>query len=288
VTGAAPALARSPLSARLPWVLAGAMVLTAIAYPLTSGSLRDTVSWTIVLLGAGVSVSSATAGRGLRTGLGVLVLVAGVAVLWESVGLATGFPYGEYAYSDTLGPTALGVPFLVPLAWLMMAWPSWVLASRLAAPVRASRRRAARVLVAAYVFAGWDVLLDPQMVQAGYWRWAHPSPGLPGIDTVPLTNLGGWLLAGGVLMGLLDLLVAHTARRSNPAGPEPGGRITRRADGVTLRADGAALLVLGWMTLGGALAHAGWLGLPGSAAWEVVLAVPVLVALARTRRAGSW
>lgn len=277
MTGAAPTLARSPLAARLPWVLAAALVLTAIAYPLTGGSLRDAVSWAIVLLGAGVSISSATVSRGGRTGLGVLVLVAGVAVLWEAVGLATGFPYGEYTYSDALGPTALGVPFLVPLAWLMMAWPSWVLASRLTARMRASHRRAARVLVAAYVFAAWDVLLDPQMVQAGYWRWAHPSPGLPGIDTVPLTNLGGWLLAGVVLMVLLDLLVDRTARLPAPARTDPGDR-------TSLRGDGAALLVLGWMTLGGALAHAGWLGLPGSAVWEVVLAVPVLIALAGSVR----
>ena len=90
------------------------------------------------------------------------------------------------------------------------------------------------------------------MVQAGYWTWAHPSPGLPGIDTVPLTNLGGWLLAGVVLMTLLDVLV----RRTSVAGAPRIG-------------DGAPLLALGWMTLGGALAHAGWLDLPGSAAWGV-------------------
>src|SRR3712207_7563084 len=64
------------------------------------------------------------------TGLGVLVLVGGVAVAFESIGLATGFPYGSYTYSDVLGPTLLGVPFLVPLAWLMMAWPSWLLGGR--------------------------------------------------------------------------------------------------------------------------------------------------------------
>ncbi len=141
------------------------------------------------------------------------------------------------------------------------------MAELLTRPAAPGRRRAARVAVAAAVFAGWDVVLDPQLVQAGYWTWAHPRPGLPGIDTVPLTNLGGWLLAGLVLMTLLDRLVARTA----PAG---GPRI----------GSGAPLLVLGWMTLGGALAHAGWLGLPGSAAWGAGLAVPVLAALAVQRR----
>jgi putative membrane protein len=267
---AAAAVGTRPPTARgLPWVLAVALVLTAIAYPLTDDAARDAVSWSIVLLGAGVSVSSAAVSRGWRTGLGVLVGVPVLAVLAEALGLSTGFPYGGYSYGDALGPTVLGVPFLVPLAWLMMAWPSWVLAVRLTAGVRPGRRPVPRAFVAAYVFAAWDVVLDPQMVQAGYWRWASPSPGLPGIDTVPLTNLAGWLLAGLVLMPLIGLLVARTA---GPPAPASG--------------DGPPLLVLGWMTLGGALAHAGWLGLPGSAAWGVLLSVPVLVALALAARRG--
>jgi hypothetical protein len=105
-------------------------------------------------------------------------------------------------------------------------------------------------------------VLDPQMVQAGYWTWADPSPGLPGIDTVPLTNLAGWLLAGALLMTLLDRLVARTAVPDAP-------RVGRAAP----------LLALGWMTLGGALAHAGWLGLPGSAAWGAALFLPLVAVL---------
>jgi putative membrane protein len=195
-----------------------------------------------------------------------LVLVTATAVAFEAVGLATGFPYGSYAYSDALGPTLLGVPFLVPLAWLMMAWPSWVLADRLTQRLRPGRQEVVRVAVAAAVLAGWDVVLDPQMVQAGYWTWSYPTPGLPGIPTVPLTNLAGWLVAGVVLMTLLSLLVSRTS-----ADPRIG--------------NAAPLLAIGWMTLGGALAQAGWLGLPGSAAWGAGLAVPVLLALLVQHRA---
>jgi putative membrane protein len=261
VTGAVTVQRRAAPS-WLPLLLALLLVGTAIAYPLTDGTGRDAVSWAIVLLGSAVSVSHAVLSRGVRAGLAAAALVAVVAVLVEALGLATGFPYGEYDYSDVLGPTLLGVPFLVPLAWLLMAWPSWVLAARLTRGVGVARRRPARVLVAAYLFAAWDVVLDPQMVQAGYWRWAHPRPGLPGIDTVPLTNLAGWLVAGLVLMTLLDRLVEATARPGPPA-----------------IGDAAPLLTLGWMTLGGALAHAGWLGLPGSAAWGALLALPVLAAV---------
>jgi putative membrane protein len=262
------AAGRRELRPLLPLALSLLLVLTAIAYPLTSGTARDVVTWTLVLLGAAVSVTHAGLSRGARVGAGLLVLVAATAVAFEALGLATGVPYGRYEYSSALGPTLLGVPFLVPLAWLMMAWPSWVLADRLTARVRAPRRDAVRVAVAAAVFAGWDVVLDPQLVQAGYWTWSHPSPGLPGIPAVPLTNLAGWLLAGGVLMTLVQLLVS---RASAPGSPAIG--------------DVAPLLAIAWMTLGGALAQAGWLGLPGSAAWGVVLAAPVLMALAVQHRA---
>jgi putative membrane protein len=265
---ARPQLPSTAARRMLPLVLAGALVLTAIAYPLSSGPARDTVSWTIVLLGALLSVVHAGFSRGARAGAGLLVLVALTSVAFEAVGLATGVPYGSYRYGAALGPTLLGVPFLVPLAWLMMAWPSRLLADRLTRGVRSGRRPAARIGAAAVVFAGWDVVLDPQMVQAGYWTWAHPRPGLPGIPTVPLTNLAGWLLAGLVLMALLEVLVARVAL---PGGPRIGAA--------------APLLALAWMTLGGALAHAGWLGLPGSAAWGVALAVPVgLVLLVQRRR----
>jgi uncharacterized membrane protein len=264
---ARPQLPSTAARRMLPLVLAGALVLSAIAYPLSSGPARDTVSWTIVLLGALLSVVHAGFSRGARAGAGLLVLVALTSVAFEAVGLATGVPYGSYRYGAALGPTLLGVPFLVPLAWLMMAWPSRLLADRLTRGVRSGRRPAARIGAAAVVFAGWDVVLDPQMVQAGYWTWAHPRPGLPGIPTVPLTNLAGWLLAGLVLMALLEVLVARVAL---PGGPRIGAA--------------APLLALAWMTLGGALAHAGWLGLPGSAAWGVALAVPVLLVLLVQRR----
>jgi putative membrane protein len=255
-----------PAGALLPPALAAALVATAIAYPLTAGGARLAVTWAIVLLGAALSAVHASLSRGPVAGLAVVLLVLVTAVAVEALGLATGFPYGRYRYGAGLGPAVLSVPLLVPLAWLMMAWPSWVLAGRLVVGRDTGPRRILRIGVAAVLFAAWDVVLDPQMVQAGYWTWLHPRPGLPGIGTVPLTNLVGWLLAGLVLMALLGALLGRV-----PSGTPRVG-------------DAAPLVAFGWMTLGGALAHAGWLGLPGSAAWGAGLAIPVVLALAVQHR----
>ena len=92
-----------------------------------------------------------------------------------------------------------------------MAYPA---AARRAGGITRRWRRARR-----RVRAGrWDVFLDPQMVADGRWRWADPTPGLPGVDGVPLTNFGGWLLVGVVMMASCSpLLPRERASEAQPA-----------------------------------------------------------------------
>ncbi len=101
---------------------------------------------------------------------------AAIGLAAEAVGVATGVPFGRYAYAGTLGPQLLGVPVLVPLAWTMMAYPALLLGRRLG---RAAARRSAsggRAVLGGATLAAWDLFLDPQMVAAGHWTWAHPRP----------------------------------------------------------------------------------------------------------------
>jgi hypothetical protein len=74
--------------------------------------------------------------------------------------VATGFPFGSYAYSPALGPRLLGVPVVIPLAWTWMAWPAWLVAGRLVTGVF-------RVPLAGLTLAAWDLFLDPQWSPRG-------------------------------------------------------------------------------------------------------------------------
>ena len=57
----------------------------------------------------------------------LLILCFSISLLFESLGVATGWIYGPYHYADELGPKFLGlVPYLIPLAWFMMMYPSLV------------------------------------------------------------------------------------------------------------------------------------------------------------------
>ncbi|SDQ78914.1 carotenoid biosynthesis protein [Quadrisphaera sp. DSM 44207] len=261
---------------RLPLALALAAVLAQVAHPLLSGHALTAATIAAVVLFCAASVTSAAATHGLRAAL-ALAAVGGVGgVVAEAVGVATGVPFGDYAYAGTLGPQVLGVPLLVPLAWTMMAWPC-LLAGRTVA-ARWSRPALA-VPLAAWALAAWDLFLDPQMVAAGHWAWEHPEPSLPGSPGVPLTNYAGWLLVALVMQALLHALVPRRTA-------DPGGAGTAR--GASLGA-GAPALLLGWTWLGSTLANLAFFGRPAVAAWGFaamgLVVGPYLLLLVRSRAA---
>jgi uncharacterized membrane protein len=241
------------------WALVAAAIAVQILYPLTPQGWRTEVTVLSVVVFCIAAVADAARVHGAR-GATVLVAVAGGGgLLAESVGVATGWPFGHYAYTGTLGAEVLGVPLVVPMAWVMMAWPALVVGRTLA------RRGPAVIAVAACALTAWDVFLDPQMVAAGHWLWFDPRHGLPLIPGIPLTNYAGWLLVSALVMVALHHLLPRTHRPSAPA----------------------ATLYL-WVYFSSVLAHAVFFGLPGSAITGGVLmglvAIPFGVALGREAR----
>jgi uncharacterized membrane protein len=276
-TSAAPPRASSAASGaqRAALVLAAVAVVVQVAHPLLSGDVLTTATVVSVLVFAAASLVSAAATHGLRAAAVLALGAGGVGLLAEAVGVSTGFPFGDYAYAGTLGPQVLGVPAVVPAAWLMMAWPT-MLAGRSVVDLLRQRfapvPRWVAVPVSAWVLTAWDLSLDPQMVAAGHWSWAHPDPSLPGIPGIPLTNYAGWLLVSLVVHAVLQTGVPHRVR--------PGV-----APGAALGA-GAPALLLGWTWLGSALGNAVFFGRPWVALWVLVaMGLVALPALWHLRRA---
>ena len=271
----------------VPWVLAAAGVLSQIAFPLTGGGTLGLTVASVVLL-ASAAVADAAVRFGPAVAAGLLAGVGGLGLVAEAVGVRTGYPFGEYAYTGTLGTEVADVPVLVPLAWVMMAWPALAVARRLVG----ARGRAATALVGAGALTAWDVFLDPQMVDAGHWAWADPTPALPGVAGIPLTNFAGWLLVSLVVVALLDRLVPLPAEPARPGpdrpgpdrpGPDrPGRRRGRPAS------DAVPLTVYLWTYASSVMAHAVFFGRPPVALVGAVLmglvAWPLVVTLRRERR----
>jgi uncharacterized membrane protein len=229
------------------------VVLAEIGYPLADGPLRARLVVATVVIGYTASVLHAGLTRGPRMVVALVAITTGGGFAVEALGVATGFPFGRYAYCPALGPRPAGVSWVIPLAWTWMAWPAWLAAGRLVTA------RPARTAVAGLALASWDLFLDPQMVAQGYWRWVRSSPALPGVPGIPLSNYIGWLAVAVLLMAVLAAVTG--ARTAHPG-------------------DAPMLALYLWTYASSVLAHAVFLGLPWSALWGGLGMGAVAVALA--------
>lgn len=118
----------------------------------------------------------------------------------EAIGAATGVPFGHYDYTDALQPQLLGVPLLIPLAWLMMLPPAWAVAAVLHPPVGSRRARVSYAALSGAAFTAWDLYLDPQMVAHGLWAWEQPG----GYFGIPWVNFVGWWAVATTLTWLVN------------------------------------------------------------------------------------
>ncbi|HVD87655.1 MAG TPA: carotenoid biosynthesis protein [Jatrophihabitantaceae bacterium] len=236
-----------------------AAVALQICYPLVHESTRDRLTAAVVVTFAMAAALHAVGCIGVPRGLTVVAISVGIGFVAEVVGVRSGIPFGSYRYADSLGPRLAGVPIIVGLAWAMMAWPAAVVARRLA------QTRISQVVIGAWALASWDLFLDPQMVAAGHWTWREPTPHLPGVQTVPLTNLLGWLVVSAVVSLAGQYIV--------------GSR--------SVRPDGPMLALYLWTYASSILALIAFFGLRAAALWGALgmglVALPLAVTLVRHR-----
>ncbi|HEV7808389.1 MAG TPA: carotenoid biosynthesis protein [Solirubrobacteraceae bacterium] len=181
---------------RLFGALFGALVVTQLFYGKLARLRTPAGTKAIVALLLGASSAEAVAARGRARATALVGSAAAIGFAAELAGVATGQPFGHYAYSSLLGRKVGGVPLAAAAAWAMMARPSWVVAGLV------TRRRVARVGLAAGALTAWDVFLDPRMAREGYWSW----PGGGRYEGIPASNFLGWLVTGAGVFCVWSLI----------------------------------------------------------------------------------
>jgi putative membrane protein len=211
-SGPAPRRGASTLGALVTWALAAAVVGLQVAYPLTADDSLARLATATVVVFFLASAAHAWVYRGVAWTLAMVAVTAVGGLVAELVGTQTGLLFGDYTYSDALGPALVGtVPVAVPLAWTMMAYPAYVVGTTLARPAWLVG------LVGGWVLMAWDLFLDPMMVDLGAWTWQSTDPEVPGVPGIPATNFAGWFVVGTLMVGALALLPRLRAPRGQPA-----------------------------------------------------------------------
>ena len=150
-----------------------------------------------------------------------------VAVSWgyEHAGVETGLIYGAYHYTDALGLKLGHVPIIIPIAWFMMIYPSYIIANLIAGGrqkvmmIRGNKSNSnnnysnnrttlLQILglsfLSAVIMTAWDLVVDPYLSGPAERAWIWEDGGQ--YFGVPLHNFGGWLLTTFTIYFLFQLL----------------------------------------------------------------------------------
>jgi uncharacterized membrane protein len=142
-----------------------------------------------------------------------------VAVSWiyEHVGVETGLIYGAYHYTDALGLKLGHVPIIIPIAWFMMIYPSYIIANLIGTGrqmmMMSDKNNNHRITLAqilwlsflsAVMMTAWDLVVDPYLSGPTERAWIWEDGGQ--YFGVPLHNFGGWLLTTFTIYFIFRLL----------------------------------------------------------------------------------
>ncbi len=131
---------------------------------------------------------------GLRKFTTIFAIACVVSWCYESLSIATGFPFGHYVYTDELGPKLGNVPLLIMPAYFGVCYLSWVIAHVLLDQFDRqidSRSLYAIPIIASFIMVMWDMSTDPSSATVKHqWIWRDGG----GYFGVPFSNFIGWYL----------------------------------------------------------------------------------------------
>ncbi len=166
----------------------------------------------MLIVGGLVAASWVTLNFGLRCGLIASFALFGLGLAVEAVGVATGFPFGRYSYTDVLSPRLLGVPIGIIFAWLMVVLSAFFTTRHLLGRLRPGWNKGVLLGISAALALASDFLMEPVAVYIqNYWTWY--DRGL--YYGVPEANFAAWGLISLLMVWLLNrLTIAGVPNRS--------------------------------------------------------------------------
>jgi uncharacterized membrane protein len=137
-----------------------------------------------------------------------------VSNIFENLSIITGFPFGHYHYTEILGPKIFLVPITIGGAYFGAGYLSWVISLVLLGRTNEPIDRFARwalPVVASFLMASWDFMLDPVASTVQHdWIWENGG----GFFGVPFSNYLGWLLTVFIFFSIFS---GYAAVRSHSA-----------------------------------------------------------------------
>ncbi len=159
-----------------------------------------------IVLGAAAMFAWGVAALGWRRTTTFFWFAVPISLCSELIGTTSGYPFGNYAYTEFLGYKVAGhVPFSIPLSWFYVGFACYVLGALIADRFKLAPPWAWGVGLGVWFLTVWDLVLDPAMAHADlavkFWEWSDTGP----YFGMPIQNFVGWSATGLVYMVLSRL-----------------------------------------------------------------------------------
>jgi uncharacterized membrane protein len=123
----------------------------------------------------------------------------------EAASIAMGFPFGNYHYTELLGPKIGTVPMAVMPAYFVAGYLAWTMGTVFLGNLGTGMERRNLLLVpvvASFVMVMWDFCLDPiRSTIDGAWVWEDGGA----YYGVPISNYFGWYLTAFLIYQVFAL-----------------------------------------------------------------------------------
>lgn len=161
---------------------------------------------TIVVFGHGVKR------YGWAAVIFLMLITFGITWTTESVSIITGFPFGNYAYSEHLGTKIGRVPWGIMPAYFLTAYLAWSISTTFLNNYDNSIGKKDILLtpvIASFIMVMWDFCFDPIHATAGgAWIWEDGGP----FWGVPLSNYIGWFITVYIIFQIFALYIYLTIK----------------------------------------------------------------------------
>ena len=170
---------------------------------------------THIILGAAAVFAWGVHALGLRKTGTFFAISVPLSLGSELIGTGTGWPFGNYAYTNFLGYKVLDhVPYSIPLSWFYVGFVSYLIGDLIAANLGLRNRTAWGLALGAWFLTVWDLVLDPAMAHETlpikFWEWGETGP----YFGMPVQNFVGWTATA-----LLFMAISRALWRRDPDAP---------------------------------------------------------------------
>lgn len=140
---------------------------------------------------------------GAAIGLTISLLVVGLSIFAEHLGVEYGLLFGDYYYTSDFGPQLLGVPIAIGFAWLMVIAGSHAISIVLTG----TNQFISYTLIGSLMAVLIDLIIDPVAFEVKqYWIWNAESF----YYNIPISNFIGWFVVAFLLHSIIFIITVKS------------------------------------------------------------------------------